>query len=236
MSPEEHKARFEELLLAHVVALSEYTDLPDGQWAVKGFIDAFKKVYTISSDTKIVSKILEIHLFPELMRFAEESRFRIVLADHQNYYPDISFVSDDDPSIKFAVDLKSTYRLPDKPGYCNGFTLGSHGAYFVDRTSTKNIQFPYSSYTAHYRLGVVYDRGRRADLDETRVFTSRTWQRSHRSSRTCSSSWSRSGASPPTRAGRATRPTSARSTTSTSSSRVGACFRGWARTCSTTTG
>jgi hypothetical protein len=170
VSPEEHKARFEELLLAHVVALSEYTDLPDGQWAVKGFIDAFKKVYTISSDTKIVSKILEIHLFPELMRFAEESRFRIVLADHQNYYPDISFVSDDDPSIKFAVDLKSTYRLPDKPGYCNGFTLGSHGAYFVDRTSTKNIQFPYSSYTAHYCLGVVYDRGRRADLDETRVF------------------------------------------------------------------
>ncbi len=171
MPNQAEKARFERLLLDHVAALAQYTDLPDGQWAVKGFVDAFRNVFTISADTKIVSKILEIHLFPELMRFAEESRFKIVLADHQNYYPDISFVSDTDPEIKFAVDLKTTYRLQDKPGYCNGFTLGSHGAYFVDRTSTKNIQFPYSEYTAHYCLGVVYDRALKSDLDETRIFS-----------------------------------------------------------------
>lgn len=59
-----------------------------------------------------------------------------------------------DNSIKFAVDFKSTYRKEkDK---CNGFTLGSHGEYFQQRSSTKNIQFPYKDYNAHFCLGIIY--------------------------------------------------------------------------------
>jgi hypothetical protein len=141
----------------------------DGQWTVKGFIDIFKNVYTISSDTKIVSKILEIHLFPQILAFAQTNGYKIVLADHQNYYPDISFVKTDDESIKFAVDFKTTYRSPRKPHLCNGFTLGSHGEYFTNRTSRKNIQFPYSSYSGHFCLGIIYDRADGATIDETRV-------------------------------------------------------------------
>jgi hypothetical protein len=53
---------------------------------------------------------------------------------------------------------------------CNGFTLGSRGAYFVDRSSTKNIQFPYASYAAHYSLGIIYDRAGDATIDETAVY------------------------------------------------------------------
>lgn len=166
----EPQAKFEQTLLAHVSRLNAYSEQEDGQWTVKGFIDVFKNIYTISADTKIVSKILEIHIFPELLKFADEAGYQIVLADHQNYYPDISFVSVDDPTIKFAVDLKTTYRVHDKPGYCNGFTLGSHGAYFIDRTGRKNIQFPYSEYAAHYCLGVIYDRALKTDLDETRIY------------------------------------------------------------------
>jgi hypothetical protein len=141
----------------------------DGQWTVKGFIDIFKNVYTISSDTKILSKILEIHLFPEILTFAQANKYKIVLAEHQNYYPDISFVKSDDESIKFAVDFKTTYRKPNNPQVCNGFTLGSHGKYFVDRTSRKNIQFPYKSYAGHFCLGIIYDRAEGATIDETRV-------------------------------------------------------------------
>jgi hypothetical protein len=84
----------------------------DGQWTVKGFIDICKNVYTISSDTKIVSKILEIHLFPQILAFAQANGYKVVLAEHQNYYPDISFVASDDESVKFAVDFKTTYRNP----------------------------------------------------------------------------------------------------------------------------
>jgi hypothetical protein len=149
--------------------LKQHVSTEDGQWTIKGFIDIFSNVYTISSDTKIVSKILEIHLFPQILAFAQAKGYKIVLAEQQNYYPDISFVRTDDESIKFAVDFKTTYRKPNNPEACNGFTLGSHGKYFVDRTCRKNIQFPYNSYTGHFCLGIIYDRADGATIDETGV-------------------------------------------------------------------
>jgi hypothetical protein len=163
------KEDFAAKLFQLVNQLKGHVSTDDGQWTVKGFIDIFSNVYTISSDTKIVSKILEIHLFPKILAFAQSNGYKIVLADHQNYYPDISFVKSDDEFIKFAVDFKTTYRNSKKPYLCNGFTLGSHGKYFVDRSSKKNIQFPYSSYSGHFCLGIIYDRAEGATIDETRV-------------------------------------------------------------------
>lgn len=163
------KRSFSTALHDFVNCLAEHISAGDGGWTVKGFIDIYKNIYTISSDTKIVSKILEIHLFPQILQFAEENNFSIVLAEHQNWYPDLSFVSKEDPAIKFAIDLKTTYRDPNFPGHVNGFTLGSHGAYFKDRTSSKNIQFPYSEYSGHFCLGIIYSRADGKDLDETEV-------------------------------------------------------------------
>ncbi|MBA7676609.1 Type-2 restriction enzyme EcoRV [subsurface metagenome] len=153
--------------------MREHVSADDGEWTVKGFIDIYRNIYTISSDTKIVSKILEIHLFPQILQFAKEHAYSIVLAEHQNWYPDLSFVSLNDPRIKFAVDLKTTYRNPDFPGHVNGFTLGSHGAYFKDRTSTKNIQFPYDDYSGHFCLGIIYTRGDAKDVDERKIINVR---------------------------------------------------------------
>ena len=163
------KETFAANLEEFVTELKDYVSTDDGQWTVKGFVDIFKNVYTISADTKIVSKILEIHLFPKILYFAHSIGYKVVLAEHQNYYPDISFVKADNESIKFAVDFKTTYRTPKKAHLCNGFTLGSHGAYFENRTSTKNIQFPYGSYSGHFCLGIIYDRTDGATIDETKV-------------------------------------------------------------------
>lgn len=169
MDNEKAKTEFKSNLKAFVAGLAPHVSTDDKQWAVKGFIDVYQNIYTISADTKIVSKILEIHLFPKIMAFAKASGFRLVLTDHQNYYPDISFVSEKNPELKFAVDLKTTYRLEDKPEFCNGFTLGSHGEYFINRKSRKNIQFPYSEYSGHFCLGVIYSRAAAAKLEETKV-------------------------------------------------------------------
>lgn len=117
-----------------------------------------------------MSKILEIHLFPRILDFASAHNLKVVPADHQNYYPDISFVAADDESIRFAVDFKTTYRLQTHPGFCNGFTLGSHGEYFINRQSTKNIQFPYSSYLGHFCLGIIYTRAFDRAVDETKIY------------------------------------------------------------------
>ena len=164
------KEDFENQLKEFVRQFQEHISTDDGQWTVKGFIDVYKNIYTISSDTKIVSKILEIHLFPKIMEFAKTYGYKIVLAEHQNYYPDISFVKEGDESIKFAVDFKTTYRNVKKPFLCNGFTLGSHGKYFEDRASTKNIQFPYGSYSGHFCLGIIYNRVDGSTIDETKAY------------------------------------------------------------------
>ncbi len=169
MSYAKEKEKFKASLTAFVAELAEHVSTKDKQWTVKGFIDVFKNIYTISADTKIVSKILEIHLFPKILEFAQKNKFKLVLTDHQNYYPDISFVSETDPDLKFAVDLKTTYRLEDKPEFCNGFTLGSHGEYFINRQSRKNIQFPYAEYTGHFCLGAIYSRAVGDKLEESHV-------------------------------------------------------------------
>ena len=166
----ETRGKFESQLKEFVGELQEYVCTQDGQWAVKGFIDVFKNVYAISSDTKIVSKILEIHLLPKIMNFAKKHDYKVVLAEHQNYYPDLSFVCTHNEDMKFAVDFKTTYRNPAKPYLCNGFTLGAHGKYFEDRASTKNIQFPYCSYSGHFCLGIIYNRVDDSAIDETRIY------------------------------------------------------------------
>lgn len=165
-----NKKKFLKSLSSFCSELEEYTSDKSKSWKIKGFIDSDKQVFTISSDTKVLSKILEIHIFPKVLAFAEAIGFDVVLPEHQNYYPDISFVSKRNPKIKYAVDFKTTYRNPKKPYLCNGFTLGSHGKYFKDRNSTKNIQYPYSSYGAHFCLGIIYDRALDDDIDDTKSF------------------------------------------------------------------
>ncbi|MGI8638392.1 MAG: type II restriction endonuclease [Pyrinomonadaceae bacterium] len=164
------KAEFLEKLQSFAQTLEEYVSTTDKEWTIKGFIDVFENIYTISADTKIISKILEIHLFSKFLEFANENNYELVLAEKQNWYPDVSFVSKENLEIKFAVDLKTTFRLESNPAFCNGFTLGSHGEYFINRNSTKNIQFPYSQYLGHYCLGVLYSRKALTYLEEAKIY------------------------------------------------------------------
>lgn len=168
MNLNDYKNSFENALNEFVTELRKFVSTDTGEWTIKGFIDVYKNVYTISSDTKIVSKILEIHIFPEILKFAEESGYNIILAEHQNWYPDLTFVHKENENIKFALDLKTTFRRNNTTA---GFTLGSHGAYFKERDKSKNIQFPYNQYLGHYCLGIIYTRTDfENDLAETEIF------------------------------------------------------------------
>lgn len=90
----------------------------------------------------------------------------MVLSEQQNFYPDISFVDDD--GHRFALDLKSTYRIDGNR--VNGMILGTFTGYFRERNSTKNITFPYGSYSGHFVLGVIYSKTDKA-IDERRRYT-----------------------------------------------------------------
>lgn len=159
------KETFRNQLLEHVELFNAAVSTRDGNWVVKGFIDIARNIYTISADTKVVSKIMELLLFPKICQFAEGNNYKMVLCKEQNFYPDISFI--DSNNNKYAVDLKSTYRKNDKE--VNGMTLGAFTGYFRDRKSTKNITFSYDEYVGHFVLGVIYSRTDE-NLDERKMY------------------------------------------------------------------
>jgi len=157
---------FREKLLANFNRFRHTLATDTDDWVVKGFIDVYRNIYTVSVDTKVVSKIIELMLFPVISQFASEHGYGIVLSEHQNHYPDITFIVPDE--TKIALDLKSTYRKSEEA--VNGFTLGAFTGYFRQRKSTKNITFPYEQYAAHFVLGVIYSRST-GEVDEKRVYT-----------------------------------------------------------------
>jgi hypothetical protein len=156
---------FRESLLACFEDFRQSLATHAGDWVVKGFVDVYRNVYTISVDTKVISKIIELILFPVLSQFAAKHQFRMVLSEHQNHYPDISFITP--TGAKIALDLKSTYRIDDTT--VNGFTLGAFTGYFRQRGSQKNVTFPYEQYDKHFVLGTIYSRTEE-DIDERRVY------------------------------------------------------------------
>src|SRR5690242_5346473 len=81
---------------------------PGGDWSIKGFIDIYRQIYTISTDTKVLSKIIELMMFPVLHQFATERGFAVALPSHQNHYPDLTLAAHD--GTRFAIDIKTTYR------------------------------------------------------------------------------------------------------------------------------
>jgi hypothetical protein len=163
MSPDD----FLNLLQTHVESFGKAVATEEGEWIIKGFIDVYRNIYSISVDTKIVSKVLELLLFPMFVEFAVKHGLRTELSPQQNFYPDLTFI-DEKTGNKFAVDVKSTYRVDDST--VNGMTLGAFTGYFRNRSSNKNIKYPYSEYGGHYVLGVIYTKCDEA-ADERKQFT-----------------------------------------------------------------
>jgi hypothetical protein len=163
MSPAEFLAK----LQTHASVFGSAVATNEGEWIVKGFIDIYRRIYTISVDTKITSKVLELLLFPMLVEFGKENGFRIELSPHQNFYPDITFIHNESGN-KFAVDIKSTYRIGDFS--VNGMTLGAFTGYFRERDSNKNTLYPYGQYAGHFVLGAIYSRSDEA-IDERKIYT-----------------------------------------------------------------
>ncbi len=153
------KKDFRIKLLEHIKLFNSAVSANNGDWIVKGFIDIAKNIYTISVDTKVISKIMELLLFPQICRIAKKMGCKIVLCKEQNSYPDITFI--DRENNKFAIDIKSTYRINEEK--VNGMTLGAFTGYFRYRDSKKNTTFSYNEYAGHFVLGIIYSRNESGD-------------------------------------------------------------------------
>lgn len=138
-----------------------------GDWIVKGFIDIYKNIYTISIDTKVVSKVIELLLIPAFEIFANKNNLVLELPPQQNFYPDLTFISKE-TGEKFAVDIKSTFK--DAGNKIKSMTLGAFTGYFRNRESTKNTLYPYGSYSGHFVLGVIYSQNQ-ANRNEKVIYS-----------------------------------------------------------------
>lgn len=145
------KEEFFDLLTEEVKTYKQYLETDSEDWIVKGFIDIDKNVYTITNDTKVVSKIIEILLIPKLDKFARDHGLELELPSKQNFYPDLTFK--DKEGHLFAVDFKSSYYDGES---VNGLTLGSYWGYFRERDTVKSMDHSYNSYSSHTVLGMLY--------------------------------------------------------------------------------
>ena len=64
---------FKEKFNEFIPKLTKELSIPNStDWTVKGFIDCNKNIYSISTDTKVVSKIIELIIFPKFLEFANQ--------------------------------------------------------------------------------------------------------------------------------------------------------------------
>jgi len=122
-------------------------------WYIKGILDSKKQLYTLTDDTKLISKVFELISIPIIIQALEPHITSWETEKRQNVYPDLTLTLDGVSSRKIAVDIKSTYRR----GIYAGFTLGSYTAY-IRSPYTKNIRYPYTDYREHWIVGFIYDR------------------------------------------------------------------------------
>ena len=143
---------FQNALSDEVKNYKKILETNESDWIIKGFVDVNKKVYTFTSDTKVISKLIELILIPHLKIFAQKCKLTLELPSSQNFYPDLTF-KDSEGNI-FAVDFKTSY-YSDK-NKVNGLTLGSYWGYFRNRGVKSNTDYPYGDYKCHLVLGILY--------------------------------------------------------------------------------
>ncbi|MBI4296264.1 MAG: restriction endonuclease [Chloroflexi bacterium] len=124
------------------------------EWHVKGVVNGKGNLYTVSNDTKLISKVFELVAFPVIIEAVKPYVQSWETEERQTVYPDLTLILTGGIPNKIAVDIKSTYR---KPANRAGFTLGSYTAY-MRPPFTKNIRYPYTHYRAHWIVGFVYSR------------------------------------------------------------------------------
>jgi uncharacterized protein (UPF0335 family) len=64
MEPTIFREKLETILFDNIETFQDQNK----NWVIKGFIDIYKNIYPISIDTKVVSKIIELMIFPTISK------------------------------------------------------------------------------------------------------------------------------------------------------------------------
>jgi hypothetical protein len=132
------------------------------EWQLVGILVNDQHVYTLSSDSKVLSGLFEIFAEPIVRNIAEKYDLNIEKSK-QNQYPDL-------PNNKIAIEVKSAYRQFTNNGNIKsfGFTLSSYRSFLRDPKGKKGILYPYKEYTKHWIIGFIYTRNSKCEKAEIR--------------------------------------------------------------------
>lgn len=122
-------------------------------WEIAGFLSFDNNIYSIGTDTKVISTVFETLAAPLIKDIAEKHGYD-VSGSKQTVYPDFTLTPKGKASNRIAIDIKTTYQESAHDSI--GFTLGSYTSFL--RNGTKNICYPYSEYCSHWIIGFVYIR------------------------------------------------------------------------------
>ena len=131
-------------------------------WEVEGFVDTNGYVYPIDTDTKVISTIFERLSSPVIRSIAKTDGY-VVETANQTTYPDFTLTKKHNGIVvdRIAVDIKTTYLSKSML-----FTLGGYNSFL--RNNSKNILYPYDTYSEHWIIGFIYAQQsafREYDLD-----------------------------------------------------------------------
>ena len=122
-------------------------------WEIAGFLGFDNNIYSIGTDTKVISTVFETLAAPLIKDIAEKHGYD-VSGSRQTVYPDFTLTPKGKANNRIAIDIKTTYQ--ESPRDSIGFTLGSYTSFL--RNGTKNICHPYREYCSHWVIGFVYMR------------------------------------------------------------------------------
>ena len=77
---------------------------------VTGILSGDDRVYSLGTDTKVLSTVFELMVRPLLFRLARDNDLVVREPAQQNDHPDFTLMRDELDSQKIAVDVKTTYR------------------------------------------------------------------------------------------------------------------------------
>lgn len=123
-----------------------------------GFIRNDGLVHPLDTDSKVLAAVFEMTVKDRLRALAEAHGFTLESPPEQNYYPDFTLTrkNGDGTLTRLAVDVKSTHG--DLARDVFKFTLGSYTGCIHPARETKNIHYPFSTYSEHWVIGFIYQR------------------------------------------------------------------------------
>ena len=152
------------MTLNFITAFREKMLAETPSFEIVGILSDDDKVYSLGTDTKVLSTVFELIVRPLMFQVARENGFIVREPSKQNFYPDFTLMRHELDTQRIAVDVKTSYRRFNTSGGWNtGFTLGSYTSFM--RSNTKNIVFPYDEYAKHYIIGFIYTRTELGDPD-----------------------------------------------------------------------